>query len=259
MESQRFYCLFFMLTWIFVVFLSSLCSGMDEAKLSMNTTVFVALKGEDLNISCNVMIPANQSKDTMICYDNSSNQIYSCDIPDMAGQKKSLDVTLQLKHVNNSGEYHCKYKTAMVHWFLRVRVKGYEIVSDYTGIIPVAVITCVLLVFSAVGSVYVFRGHWKEQITECGKTARKQTQSREEREAREMEEENSKEITAPSTSFYASLEPRPRSIYEVLDHSAANREPDKKKAKPKNNEPQKTTAQTTHQEEGIFESVYENF
>ncbi|XP_040891455.1 uncharacterized protein LOC121180265 isoform X2 [Toxotes jaculatrix] len=198
MESQRFYCLFFMLTWIFVVFLSSLCSGMDEAKLSMNTTVFVALKGEDLNISCNVMIPANQ-------------------------------------------------------------MKGYEIVSDYTGIIPVAVITCVLLVFSAVGSVYVFRGHWKEQITECGKTARKQTQSREEREAREMEEENSKEITAPSTSFYASLEPRPRSIYEVLDHSAANREPDKKKAKPKNNEPQKTTAQTTHQEEGIFESVYENF
>lgn len=32
--------------------------------------------------------------------------------------------------------------------------------ADYTECIIVAVLTAVLLVFSVVGSVYVFRGHW---------------------------------------------------------------------------------------------------
>lgn len=42
--------------------------------------------------------------------------------------------------------------------------------------------------------------------------------------------------------FSQSLERRPRSIYDVLDHSAANREPDQSKAKPKKKEPQKTVS-----------------
>ncbi|XP_070782941.1 NFAT activation molecule 1 [Enoplosus armatus] len=122
-------------------------------------------------------------------------------------------------------------------------------------IIIVGIFTGMLLVFSVVGSVCVFRGHWKERIIEGDNRNRKQ--NREERKERETEEAV---ITAQSTSFYASLEPRPRSIYDVLDQSAANREPDQSKAKPKKNEPQKTMAQTTQpQHEDVFESVYENF
>ena len=88
-----------------------------------------------------------------------------------------------------------------------------------------------------------------------------------------MEEDNIDAITAPSTSFYAvrtslltrhilfrlngttfifvgnwyekfsqSLETRPRSIYDVLDHSAANRKPEPSKAKPKKKEPKPTVS-----------------
>lgn len=39
-------------------------------------------------------------------------------------------------------------------------------------------------------------------------------------------------------NFFQSLETRPRSIYDVLDHSAAKKEPNQRKAKPKKKEPQ---------------------
>ncbi|KAK1886772.1 ATP synthase epsilon chain [Dissostichus eleginoides] len=118
-----------------------------------------------------------------------------------------------------SGEYSCQYKTAKVYWFLRLRGEGYrqQVFMDNSGIIVVAVFTGVLLVFSVVGSVYVFRGH-------------------------------------------GSLESRPRSIYDVLDHSAAKKEPNQRKAKPKKKEPQEKMPQTPQdQNEGTFECVYENF
>uniref|UniRef100_A0A1A7Z2R3 Chromosome undetermined SCAF13751, whole genome shotgun sequence, Uncharacterized protein n=2 Tax=Iconisemion striatum TaxID=60296 RepID=A0A1A7Z2R3_9TELE len=64
---------------------------------------------------------------------------------------------------------------------------------------------------------------------------------------------------AQSTSFYASLEPRPRSIYEVLDRSAVRTESNKKKPKSLKKELSKTAKEAAaHQEEGI-ECVYENF
>ncbi|XP_071329388.1 NFAT activation molecule 1 isoform X4 [Trachinotus anak] len=143
--------------------------------------------------------------------------------------------------------------------FVALAGDGYTRPIDYTFII-MSVFTGVLLVFSVVGSVYVFRGHQKEQITQCGEMGGKRKQNREKRKAREMKDDNIDVTTAPSTSLYASLETRPRSIYDVLDHSAAKRESDQGKTKAKKNEPQKTTEQTAqHQEEGVFESVYENF
>nr|XP_020452809.1 uncharacterized protein LOC109958475 isoform X2 [Monopterus albus] len=177
-----------MLTWIFAFFIPCVCTGMGTPKLSLENTVFVAFRGENLTI-----------KD-----------------------------------------------------------KGYrdmEKISDKAKFITVAVFTGILLLFSVVGSVYVFRGHWL--ITKCGETGKKRKQNNEEREERAVEEDVK---TVPSPSIYASLEPRPASIYDVLDHSAANIEPDQEQAKPEKKEPHKTKVQTAqHQDEGMLESVYENF
>ncbi|XP_044045982.1 uncharacterized protein si:ch211-243a20.4 [Siniperca chuatsi] len=262
MEAQQFWHLSFMSTWIFVFFFPSVCSGMDTPKIDLESTVFVALAGEDLKIKSTLKVPANQSSDILTCQSNNLNrQIYSCDVAATAGQPKDFELTLELKNLS-SGEYYCQYKTAKVYWFVRVRNEGYIklVMLDYTEFIIVAVFTAVLLVFSVVGSMCVFRGHWKERITKGGDTSRKRKQNREERKERKTEEDNMDVITAQSTSFYASLEPRPKSIYDVLDHSAANKEPDQSKAKPKKNKPPKTMAQTTQpKQEDVSESVYENF
>ncbi|XP_068448300.1 NFAT activation molecule 1 [Clinocottus analis] len=136
--------------------------------------------------------------------------------------------------------------------------------SYYTEVTVVGSVTVLLLVFSVVSSVYVFRGHGTNCHTKCVDCGRKGKQGSEERKG-EREDNAADAITSTSTSFYASLETRPRSIYDVLDRSAANREPDRSKAKPKKKEPRKkepreSVAQTTpEQHEGVFECVYENF
>ncbi|XP_051240806.1 uncharacterized protein si:ch211-243a20.4 [Dicentrarchus labrax] len=247
-------------TWTFVFFFASVCSGMDTPKIELQSRVFVAFTGEGLNLNCTLNLPANQTDDLLTCSDPSSKQIYDCKIPATLGQPQDLTQTLELKHLNTSGEYSCRYKTATVYWFLQVRKEGYKepIMLDYTEVSIVTVFTGVLLVFSVVGSVYVFRGHWNKDKTEGSTdTGRKQKQNREERKKRETEEHN---VAVTDSSFYASLEARPGSIYDVLDHSAANTETDERKPKPKKKEQQKTMTQTTKsQNEDIFESVYENF
>ncbi|XP_069023672.1 NFAT activation molecule 1 [Embiotoca jacksoni] len=256
MDSQQLCCLFFRLTWIFVFLVPSVCSGMDAPKMSLESTVFVAFAGENLNIPCDLAIPVNQTSDILKCFDPLNKEIYRCDI---SGTPGSIKLSLELKNLTHSGKYYCQYKTAKGSLFLRVRAEGYNkpIMWDYTEFIVVAVFSGVLLLFSVFGSVHVFRGYCKKTITESG---RKQKQNKEEMKEKEMEENGVDVMTAQSTSFYASLEHRPRSIYDVLDHSSANTEPNQKKAKNKKKAPQKTVEQTTElQGEGVFECVYENF
>lgn len=226
--------------------------------MTLESRVFVAFTGSDLNITCELKIPANHSKDALKCHSPLQKQIYHIIPPDQPGIH---NVTLMLRNLTISGEYSCQYKTAKVYWFLRVRDDGYKEIPmlDYTECIVVGVFTGVLLVFSVVGSVYVFRGHWKEH-PKCGDTGRQQKETREERKEKETQGNNLDALTATSTSFYASLEPRPRSIYDVLDCSAASTEPDQSKAKPKKKKSKNTEVQITEpQQEGVFESVYENF
>ncbi|XP_050926628.1 uncharacterized protein si:ch211-243a20.4 isoform X2 [Lates calcarifer] len=236
MESLRFCRLLFMLTWIFGFFFPSVYSGKDAPKLFLNTTVFVALKGDDLTVNCTVTTPANYSQDKMDCYNPHNSLIHTYEIP-QAINEQTQNYEVKLKNLTISGAYYCQCQAATVFWYVQVRDGGYKEPIMHEFII-LAVVTGLLLVFSIIGSVYVFRGHWKEQITNCGETVRKGNQTREQQE---------------------SLEPRPRSIYDVLDHSAANREPNQTETKPKKNKSQKTTEQTTQQNEGVFESVYENF
>nr|XP_020452808.1 uncharacterized protein LOC109958475 isoform X1 [Monopterus albus] len=247
-----------MLTWIFAFFIPCVCTGMGTPKLSLENTVFVAFRGENLTIKGDLTKPANQSGDKLTCTDPFNKKIYSRTFDLPAAKAKKYNLTLVIKNLNSSGEYYCNYKEDKVYWFLRIRDKGYrdmEKISDKAKFITVAVFTGILLLFSVVGSVYVFRGHWL--ITKCGETGKKRKQNNEEREERAVEEDVK---TVPSPSIYASLEPRPASIYDVLDHSAANIEPDQEQAKPEKKEPHKTKVQTAqHQDEGMLESVYENF
>ncbi|XP_068583156.1 NFAT activation molecule 1 [Cebidichthys violaceus] len=258
MEARQVWHLSFMWTWMF--FFLSVCSGMNSPTLRLESTVFVTFAGEELNLSCELMIPANQSSDVLTCSDPLHKQIFSYPISGTV-QPQKVNLRLELKSLTSSGEYSCQYKTAKVYWYLRVRMNRDLNMPNNTEVIAVAVFTGVLLVFSVVGSVYVFRGHGTDCLTECCNRGRKQKQNREERKEEEMEEDNVDVITAQSTSFYASLQTRPRSIYDVLDHSAASREPDRSQAKPKGpKEPKETVAETTQdQHEGVFESVYENF
>ncbi|XP_075946233.1 NFAT activation molecule 1 [Anarhichas minor] len=265
MEARQVWHLSFMWTWMFVFFFLAVCSGLESPKLRLKNTVFVAFAGEELNLTCVLMMPANQSRDNLTCSDPLEKQIFTRTINENFDLKE-LKFDLILKNVTSSGEYSCQYKTAKVYWYLRVRNLRWDPSEDVfpgdrdldTELIAVAIFTGVLLVFSVVGSVYVFRGHGTDCLTECGNRGRKQKQNIEERKEEEMEEDNVDVITAPSTSFYASLQTRPTSIYDVLDHSAVSREPDRSQAKPK--EPKETVAETTQdQHEGVFESVYENF
>ncbi|XP_059188270.1 uncharacterized protein si:ch211-243a20.4 [Centropristis striata] len=263
MEAQQVRHLSFMSTmsWIFVFFFLSVCSGMNKPTLSLQSTVFVAFTGETLTIDCELKMPANQSKDMLTCSDPLNREIYSCEIAE-TNQPKVDNLILELKNLTSSGEYSCQYKKAKVFWFLRVRSEGYKdrTMLDYSEFIIVSVFTGVLLIFSVVGSVCVFRGCGRDSNAECCSTGGKRKQNRTVSEERQREGDNVDEITAPSTSFYASLEPRPRSIYDELDYSATNREPVQSKAKPKKKEPEQSRTQTTQdQQEGVFESVYENF
>ncbi|XP_034542784.1 uncharacterized protein si:ch211-243a20.4 isoform X2 [Notolabrus celidotus] len=219
--------------------------------------VLVAFRGENVSIKAGLQIPANWSQGTLTCSDPSNRQIYSCNIDATENQPANHDLNLELKNLTSSGEYWCQYYTAKVYWFLQLRDEGYvELLTwNHTELIG-AVFTGVLLVFSAISSVYVFRGNWKEHIADC----RKHKQNEEEREAKEMQEDNVEDVRAPSASVYASLEHRPRSIYDVLDHSAVKGEPDQSKAKIKKKELKEMKKHTEeNQPEGVFECVYENF
>ncbi|XP_041641628.1 uncharacterized protein si:ch211-243a20.4 isoform X2 [Cheilinus undulatus] len=262
MEAQKIWHVFAELACIIVLYLPSTCSGVDRICLDLGSTVFMALRGKRLIIEAELQIPVNQSEGILVCSDPfpSNRQIYSCPVPGTTDQPRSLKLSLEMTGLTRSGEYKCCYNTCVVYWFLRVRDEGYSepILWNPTELI-VAIFTSLLLVFSVVGSVYVFRGNWKEHITDHGKGSNNQKQTKEDGTAKTEREESLNVVTDPSTSFYASLEHRPRSIYDVLDHSAAKGKPDKSKAKAKKKELQQTAQTAQNQHEGVFESVYENF
>ncbi|XP_029019659.1 uncharacterized protein si:ch211-243a20.4 isoform X2 [Betta splendens] len=223
----------------------------------MKSRVFVALKGEDLTIECRVTKPANQSEDMLECFDPTDKLIISRSIASTAGKPLSQDLAPRLQHLSVSGEYYCKYRTAAVYWYVRVRDEGFKMphVQDSTEYTVVGAVTAALLLFSVVGSVYVFRGHW---ITKCRQTDKNEKENKEVMKKRRGMTENTAALPDSSASFYASLEPRTRSIYDELRPSAASNSAGQQRAKPKKREPHQTNQQS-RQEEGQFDSVYENY
>ncbi|XP_023189202.1 uncharacterized protein LOC111608561 [Xiphophorus maculatus] len=250
MAAQYFWHLFLTLAWIFLLSFPSVCKGMNGIEIKLNDVVFVAFSGEDLIIDVTIHKTTNQTSEYLRCYDPSEHQIKETMINPTIGDE---DLRLHLKNLSSSGLYSCKSNSAEVKWYLRVTAYREPQKPDYTEVFMMAIFTGLLLVFSVFASVYVFRGHWKETQSGSLATSRTQKQNTEERKGTEKEEDNMDMAAAQSSSFYASLEPRPRSIYDVLDHSAANN--DKKRTK----SPEKVEQIAEYQDEGIFESVYENF
>ncbi|PWA32719.1 hypothetical protein CCH79_00012421 [Gambusia affinis] len=250
MEAQYFWHLSLTLAWIFLFSFPSVCKGMNGIEIKLNTDVFVAFSGEELSVDGIIHKTANQTSEYLRCYDPYGQEIYIIRIDPTIGDE---DIHLNLKNLSSSGLYSCKSNSAEVKWFLRVTAYREPQKPDYTEVFMMAVFTGVLLVFSVFASVYVFRGHWEETQSGSLASSRTRKQNTEERKETEKEEDNMDMAAAQSSSFYASLEPRPRSIYDVLDHSAATN--DKERAK----SPEKVEQIGEYQDEGIFESVYENF
>ncbi|XP_056891398.1 uncharacterized protein si:ch211-243a20.4 isoform X1 [Takifugu flavidus] len=251
MEAQQLCQLSFLLVWIFVSFCPSVYSELGAVEMELENTVFVAFTGENLLIQCNLNITANQTGDTLTCSDPSHKQIYSRDVAETKEMFENRVIKLELKRLKSSGEYMCRYKTAEVYWFLHVRDSGYQdrVVFDYSQLITVAVLSGLLLLFSTVGSAFLLRGYWKE---------RSQKAKVSEKEGKDVQTaQGSVDVSPPSPSFYASLETRPRSIYDVLDRSVTNEVPDQSGAKPKHNVPKNKVAESVHTQQD--ESVYENF
>ncbi|XP_054635873.1 uncharacterized protein si:ch211-243a20.4 isoform X2 [Dunckerocampus dactyliophorus] len=261
MPSMKQYCLLAArLSWIFKMLLP-FCVGTESPRFVLRNTAFVAFTGEDLHVHFDLRVPLNQSKDDMTCFDPFHRPIFNRLIPPTIGHSETIREVLQLHKLQTSGEYHCQYKMARAYWFVRLRDEGYRDVVrvDYTDFIIVGFFSGVLLVFSVVGSVYVFRGTWK-QIPECGNPSKERKQKKERTQAKRPEDDDMGVIITSSTSLYASLEPRPLSVYDVLDHSAVNIDSHERKPALKSKSGQKPVAQSPQaQDEGVFESVYENF
>ncbi|KAM9769402.1 NFAT activation molecule 1 [Menidia menidia] len=261
MEAQHFDHLSTMLFWAFVFLLPAACTGMEAPKIDLERRVFVAFSNEDFCINFNLTTPANRTKDLFTCFNPVNKEIYRRAIESTTVPTKPTTLSLKLMNLNMSGQYYCKYKTAKASWFLRVRAEGYKEVMmlDHTEII-MGVFTGLLLIFSVVGTVYVFRGTLRDRKIERKNNDGVQMPKREGSRDTNTEGETSAVTAAQSTSFYASLEPRPRSIYDVLEPTAHGTEPDQKKPDAQKSEPQEMVPkELKQQEESIFESIYENF
>ncbi|XP_068178303.1 NFAT activation molecule 1 [Antennarius striatus] len=257
MGTQWFYHFSVTSSWIFVFFLPPVFSKL-ESQLHLGSTVFVNLANKELRIEYELKSPENHTTDSLKCFDPFKSVIYSCVIP--AGQAEYFTGTMELKNLTQSGEYSCSYKTTTVYWFLRVRDKGYNKQEDNRELITVSCFTSILLVFCVIGSAIIFRGYWKEGFTQAANICRKQKQNGAEKKGKQIEKKNENEDvrSASSTSVYASLDSRPRSIYDALDCPPANT--DQRNVKPqKNDSENKMVQERKPPREDIFESVYENF
>ncbi|RVE76462.1 hypothetical protein OJAV_G00007840 [Oryzias javanicus] len=238
-----------------VLFLPFFCTGKDAPRISMNSTVFVAFQNENLTVCCTLDLPVNQTAGTLECFNPSGTRIGSTNIQETENNK--VNKMLEFKNMTESGEYYCQYKEAKVYWFLRVTDQGYK--TDPSEFIILSSISGVLLISSVICSVFAFKGHWKKKNTECDNTGRNEKQNTEEK-VTEIKEDDKDVMPPQSSSVYASLDTRPRSIYGVLDCSAAEAEPKIEKTNSKKGEMLKAVEPTAeHQDEGAFECVYENF
>ncbi|XP_076026435.1 NFAT activation molecule 1 [Genypterus blacodes] len=253
MESRR---RSFIFSWIFVFFNLFVSSGgqRETESITLDTRLFVVHHGSDLHIKYKLSKPDNLTGVLHVRYNN--EKVKSVTIDAFLSPNGNLD----LKNPIRSGEYECLYNEARAYFFVRV-IEGPDGIHalDTTEVCVVGVLICVLMVFSVVSSVCVFRGRGKQPSSKGGSSDRRPEQSTEEQSNGKVEEDNTAAATTPSTSFYASLRPHSRSIYDVLDHSKANRAAGQRKAEAKSKESHKAVEQTPQPQDGEPELVYENF
>ncbi|XP_061883303.1 uncharacterized protein si:ch211-243a20.4 [Entelurus aequoreus] len=232
------------------------CRGTESLRITLENTVFVAFTGEDLRLPYKLHLPPNSANESLICFDPLHRRIFrrffTSDV-----HAQTFSSYMLVRALQTSGEYHCQCNVARAYWFVRLRDEGYKdvLTVDYTDFVTVGFFSAALLLLSVVGSVYVFRGTWKTKVPECGNPSPGGKQKKEVGVAETPDHDNTDAKITSSTSLYATLEPRPGSVYDVLNVDSQDRKPG---LKPKTG--QKLRAQSPQaQDQGVFESVYENF
>lgn len=217
----------------------------------------VVLAGHDVRLNFSATVLHNSSAGCLQCYrdNNRLTPAYILQSDPYHDQKKKKEVVLHLNSSSESGEYYCSYKNARVNFVIVARDVGFK--RTYTNdvvIAPVATLTVLLLIFSTVGSCYIYKSQAaNERRRDSGTSA---TQSRtSQKEDDGGQEGTSEEATA--NSVYTALESRPTSIYDVLDPSALSSSR-RTQSKKKTSKRLKKKDEVASEEDGIFESVYEN-
>ncbi|KAL6481664.1 hypothetical protein MHYP_G00097440 [Metynnis hypsauchen] len=231
---------------IYCIFLLC-CSNKSQANglLVVNNRTSVALANETLHFHIRVTVPANSSRTKVSCSRN-GHEIWKEYLHNEQSVNKDeqLWANITMNNSSSSGEYVFQYQKENVYWVALVRDVGY-IEPDESleaDVIALVVVTTILLIFSIVGSIYIFKWQKDHPKSEKGGDG-----------VKVRNRQSNVGVTAQglnSESVYTALEPRPVSIYDVLNVDQVRRESTKRTSE--------ETAKTSQVEEGIFESVYEN-
>ncbi|XP_036419372.1 uncharacterized protein si:ch211-243a20.4 [Colossoma macropomum] len=223
------------------------CSNKSQANglLVVNNRTCVALANETLHIHIRVTVPANSSRTKVSCSRN-RQEVWKEYVHNTQSVVKDeqLWANITMHNSSSSGEYVFQYQKESLYWVALVRDVGYIEPDDSveTDIIAMVVVTTILLIFGIIGSVYIFKWHKDHLKSEEGgdgvKVKNKQSNV------------GMRAQGLNSESVYTALEPRPVSIYDVLNVDQVRRKSTKCTSE--------ETAKTSQVEEGIFESVYEN-
>ncbi|KAG7491535.1 hypothetical protein MATL_G00004840 [Megalops atlanticus] len=241
-----------LMAMLFALMSFGLLSG-AQTTISLKDPIRVALPGDKFILNFNVTVPGNQSSDHFVCRNSESGkEIHKSSIsPTTSVEVFPKGVEFVAHNSSNSGEYSCRYKNAVAYWVVLVREEGFREYRGYSyshsGILILILLTVGLTLFSVIGSALLCKGYRDQRIL-------RQENNGEGRDRGEGESEIRDEA-GTSASVYSALEHCTTSIYNVLDPAAQNNEMDQRQMK------QKVTDETqnTQKEEGIFESVYENF
>nr|XP_029537623.1 uncharacterized protein LOC115142376 [Oncorhynchus nerka] len=253
-----------MCIWMVEVLCVLMCLGNHQAQeanpaISMPDRIRVALAGETVLYKPKVTIPMNQSSSNFVCSGPPEQKKIKEWIILFSPETKTKTFHLEITAYNSSysGEYNCKYKNVEIFWTLLVKDEGYrQLYSGFILFIVLGALTTGLLIFSVIGSIYVFKSQWNGS-TGSGVSGRNRGENEE-----EEENGNTSVNAAASAPVYASLESPPASVYEVLTPgapaAAVNRESVQRKGKVKRKS-KESMENATPQGEGKFECVYENF
>ncbi|XP_017554595.1 uncharacterized protein si:ch211-243a20.4 [Pygocentrus nattereri] len=229
---------------IYCIFLLC-CSNKSQANdLVVNNRTSVALANETLHFHIRVTVPANSSGTKVFCSRNGHEVWKEYLHSAQSGIKVELWANITINNSSSSGEYIFQYLEKKVYCVALVRDVGYIEPNESleADVIALLVVTTILLIFSIVGSIYIFKWQKDHPKSEKGGDG-----------VKVKNRQSNVGVTAQglnSESVYTALEPRPVSIYDVLNVDQVRRESTKRTSE--------ETAKTSQVEEGIFESVYEN-
>ncbi|KAL7852526.1 hypothetical protein SRHO_G00183110 [Serrasalmus rhombeus] len=231
---------------IYCIFLLC-CSNKSQANdlLVVNNRTSVALANETLHFHIKVTVPANSSRTKVSCSRN-GHEVWKEYVHNAQSNIKveQLWANITINNSSSSGEYIFQYQKKNVYCVALVRDVGYIEPNESleADVIALLVVTTILLIFSIVGSIYLFKWQKDHPKSEKGGDG-----------VKVKNRQSNVGVTAQglnSESVYTALEPRPVSIYDVLNVDQVRRESTKRTSE--------ETAKTSQVEEGIFESVYEN-